>query len=369
MCARSAPANDYQEDIFSYGNIYRNYLKCRSNKRNSKDALRFEVNAEENISILESQLNRKIYHPSCCSLFTAQKPKVREIFASTFKDRVVHHVLITELTKIWEPQFIHDSYSCREGKGTHKAVVKLQKSLREITKNGNIKAYYLQLDIKDFFISINKSILWDLVKKQVSDSKTLWLCEKTIFWDCTKDYRQYGNSSLHSQIPANKTLFGKNNERGLPIGNLTSQFFANIYLNELDQYVKHVLKVHYYLRYVDDFVILGHDPKELSIIREKINIFLLDNLRLILHPKRRKLLPSCNGIDFLGYIVRHNYILIRRRVVNNLHAKLDHFEKNGTDGIEATIASYRGHFKWGNSYRLKLKINNRVNKLMGVSNG
>lgn len=368
MRGLSVPANGCQ-DIFSYENIHRNYLKCRRNKRNSVNALRFEVNAEQNILKLERQLKSQAYRPSRCILFTAQKPKVREIFASPFHDRVVHHILIEQLARIWEPIFINDSYACRNGKGTHKAVIRLQRRIQKITKNGNIGAYYLQLDIKDFFISINKSILFDLIKSKITDKQVLWLCEKTIFWDCTEDYLLCGDEKLHSQIPPNKTLFGKNNKQGLPIGNLTSQFFANIYLNELDQFVKHTLKAENYFRYVDDFVILGLDEEELVDFRNKIEAFLLEKLKLVLHPKRRKLLPASSGIDFLGYIVRHNYILTRRRVVNNLRSKIRVYENTSHADISKlipTLASYQGHFRWSNSYKLQKSILKRIEKLRAI---
>lgn len=351
MCAPSVPASG-SESIFSFRSIHRNYLKCRRNKRNSINALKFEFNAEENIIGLERQLRNKTYRPSRCILFTAQKPKVREIFASDFKDRVVHHLLIEQLEKIWEPMFIHDSYACRTGKGTHKAVVRLQGFLRKITKNGNVRAHYLQLDIKDFFISINKQILFNLIRAKLKDPDVLWLAEKTIFWDCTEDYVLRGG---HPRVPDHKSLFGKNNERGLPIGNLTSQYFANIYLNQLDQFVKHQLKARYYLRYVDDFVILSQDVAELEDFRKKIGGFLTESLRLQLHPKRHKLMPVSAGIDFLGYIVRQDYILVRRRVLNNLKAKL-RIKTVDPEKMRATIASYLGHFKWANTYRLKQKM-------------
>src|SRR6185503_15840758 len=159
----------------------------------------------------------------------------------------------------------------------------------------------------DFFTSINKEILFNSLRKRITDPEVLWLTEIILFWDCTSSYSRRGDRDLLKYVPVNKSLFGKNNECGLPIGNLTSQFFANVYLNELDQFVKHTLKAHYYLRYVDDFVILSLDPKELSMFLEKIDAF-LPCLKLNLHPRRRKLAPVSNGIDFLGYIVRHNYI-------------------------------------------------------------
>jgi RNA-directed DNA polymerase len=365
MSGLSESANGSAE-AFSFRSIYRNYRKCRRNKRNSINALRFEINAESNIIKLEQQLNKKTYRPSRCILFTAQKPKVREIFASEFKDRVIHHILIEHLASIWEKVFIFDSYACRDGKGTHKAVIRLQAVMRSISKNGNVRAYYLQLDVKDFFISIDKKILFGLVSSKVKDAGMRWLAEVTIFSDPTTNYVQCGDPQLHSQIPPNKTLFGKNNERGLPIGNLTSQYFANIYLNELDQFVKHGLKAKYYFRYVDDFVILGLDPEQLAEFRDRIEVFLMDRLKLQLHPKRRKLEPVSSGIDFLGYIVRPNYILARRRVVNNLRAKIKHFkDANVKDpgALQAALASYLGHFKWGNTYRLTKSFTDEINLL------
>jgi RNA-directed DNA polymerase len=364
MCGQSVPASGLETSIFSFKNIYQCYLDCRRKKRNTYNALRFEINAEENILSLEHELKDHTYHPSRSVLFSAKKPKLREIFAADFRDRVVHHILVNELEKIWEPIFIHDSYACRDGKGTHKAVSKLQKFLRQITKNSNIKAYYLQLDIKDFFITIDKEILFAILQRKISDPEVLWLTRVILFWDCTASYIQRGNKQLLSNIPANKSLFGKDNLRGLPIGNLTSQFFANVYLNELDQFIKHTLKARYYLRYVDDFVILSQNISELSAWQERIEEFLTKQLILRLHPKRHKLLPISNGIDFLGYIIRPEYILVRRRVVSNLREKIKQFSQAEVKDLikfHDSMASYLGHFRWANSYRLEQRLIKELN--------
>jgi len=363
MYGQSVSASGLQSDIFSYVNIYDAYLDCRSNKRNTYNALGFEINAGENIVKLEQELKDRTYHPSPSLLFAAKKPKVREIFAAPFRDRVIHHLLVNELEKIWEPIFIHDSYASRVFKGTHAAKERLYKFQRQITKNGKACAYYLQLDIKDFFISINKDTLFSLIKPKIENPDLLWLTQKIIFWDCTKSYVCKGEEQLLLNIPPNKSLFGKNNLRGLPIGNLTSQFFANIYLNELDQFVKHGLKAHYYMRYVDDFVLLSPDATELSAWRTQIEEFLLSKLSLRLHPKRHKLLPISNGIDFLGYIVRPRYTLVRRRVVNNLKEKIRQFKEARVKDFKKfhdSIASYLGHFKHANSYRLTNKLTTEV---------
>jgi len=362
MCVRSVPASE-TNSVFAYRNIYQRYLECRKNKRNSVNALKFEINAEENIFELERQLENRSYHPSRSILFAAKKPKMREIFAADFRDRIVHHILVHYLSKIWEPVFIHDTYACRMGRGTHAAVVHLRKFLRKITKNGNVRAYYLQLDIKDFFTSIDKEILFELLKRRVDDPSIAWLLEAVLFWDCTRSYVCKGSRRMLSNIPDNKSLFGKDNKRGLPIGNYTSQFFANVYLNELDQFVKHRLKARYYLRYVDDFIILHRDRNELIRFREEIKGFLSEKLRLKLHPKRRKLQPVSSGIDFLGYIIRHNYILVRRRVINNFRQKLRDFktsEPMDFKKLRSTTASYFGHFKWANSYKLQKYFLNKM---------
>jgi len=200
---------------------------------------------------------------------------------------------------------------------------------------------------------------FDKFHKYQTGSELRSLSREILFWDCTQSYNLKGDRSLLAQVPANKSLFGKNNLRGLPIGNLTSQFFANIYLNELDQFVKHELKAHFYLRYVDDPVILSQDRAELSAYRGRIEEFLASRLRLQLHPKRRKLLPTSNGIDFLGYIIRPGYILVRRRVVNNLKDKIRAFNRSGRKNLKAfqdTLASYLGHLLWANAYRLTQKM-------------
>jgi len=355
MFVPSVPANDSKSSIFSFENIYRAYIDCRKKKRNTINALRIEIGVSENIIQLEWELTKKTYHPSRSILFTVTKPKKREIFAADFRDRIVHHLLVDQMEKVFEPVFIHDSYACRSGKGTHAAVHRLRKFTRQATRNGKLRAYYLQLDIKDFFPSINKEILFDLIKRKITDPDILWLTRVILFWDCTKSYIIRGDSALLKSIPVNKSLFGKDNERGLPIGNLTSQFFANVYLDELDQFVKHTLKCRHYLRYVDDFVILDTDPEKLAELRGRIDEFVAQQLKLQLHPERRKLLPVSNGIDFLGYIVRPGYVLVRKRVINNLKAKLKMFASVNInpEKIKAVISSYLGHFKHANTYRLR----------------
>lgn len=354
--------------IFSLVNIHRQYLRCRRNKRNTLNALRFEVRQEENLLDLKEALEARTYSPSRSVCFFATRPKFREIFAADFRDRVVHHILVDYLERIWEPVFIYDSYACRRGKGIHKGVLRLQQFVQKVTKNGTLPAYYIQLDIKNYFMSIDKDILFSLIARKVRDEDALSLSRVLIYHDCTENYRFRGDPEILKKIPPHKTLFGAPKNKGLPIGNLNSQFFANVYLNSLDQFVKHQLKCRYYLRYCDDFVLLSRDKDELIGWRDQIDWYLKENLKLDLNEKRQRLRPVDNGIDFLGYIVRRDYLLVRKRVVNNLRMKLREFEKilvkevHGVrsfrydelilDQLAATLSSYLGHFRMANTYNL-----------------
>ena len=221
----------------SFANLYKQYQLCRKNKRNTANALRFEVAQEKQLVLLQQELIRKTYQPGRSVCFFVAKPKLREIFAADFRDRIVHHLLVDYLESIWEPIFIYDSYACRKNKGIHGGVRRLQTMTRQVTHNGAKKAWFLQLDIHNYFMSIDKVILFQLLKQRLSDENALWLAALLVFYDCTKDYHLKGNQALMHAIAPHKTLFNCPHNKGLPIGNLNSQFFANVYLNDLDQFV------------------------------------------------------------------------------------------------------------------------------------
>lgn len=215
--------------------------------------------------------------------------------------------------------FVFHSYACRKEKGAHKAIRYLKKTISP-------NLFFLQADIQSFFVSIDKGVLFSLVKKYVKNPEILWLTGKIIFHDPTKDYIAKGDLGLLQSIPPHKSLFGKNN-CGIPIGNLTSQFFANVYLNELDHFIKHSLKCHHYFRYMDDILLLHSSKEQLLIWRNGIKTFIETSLKLKLHPKKQFLQPATDGINFCGYIVKPDYTLIRRRTVKKLKNKLWHFNE------------------------------------------
>ncbi|TEU10313.1 MAG: reverse transcriptase [Anaerolineales bacterium] len=308
--------------LFSLENIYRAYRQCRRHKRNTVNAMLFEQNLEENLVSLHEELTIGSYWPGRSMAFLVEKPKQREVFAADFRDRVVHHILVGYLEPRWERWFIHDSYACRKGKGTHRGVERLQSFTRQVTANGTRRAWYLQLDIRGFFISIDRDILYERLAAKETDPAVLWLIRTLVFYDPTENCSMRRASRADfEKLPAHKTLFKAAPHCGLPIGNLTSQFFANVYLDALDQFVKHQLKVRYYARYGDDLVLLSEDRAVLERQEGQIGEFVFDELRLTLNDRRR-LRPVSDGIDFLGYIVRPDYLLVRRRVVGACFERL-----------------------------------------------
>lgn len=349
--------------IFSFENLLKCYYECRKRKRYTINAIKFELNFEQELLKLQKELKEHTYKPGRSICFVVTKPKAREIFAADFRDRIVHHILVGYLERIWEPKFIDQSYSCRKEKGAHLALKDLKRYIRKANHNNSQSAYCLQVDIRSFFVSLKKDILFELIKKQVKNPEILWLAETIIFHNPTSDYYLKGDSSLFNLIPDHKSLFKVLSDQGLPIGNLTSQFFANVYLNELDQFVKHTLKVKYYLRYVDDLVLLSSDKEQLKIWRNQINEFLINKLKLNLHPKKQVLQDINKGINFVGFIVKPNYVLMRRRAVANLKDKLWKFNQNLKEFTESevkqilfTVNSYYGQFKHAQTFNLRQKL-------------
>jgi hypothetical protein len=344
---------------------------------------------------LEGEILSKAYHPSQFSCFAVKDPKPREIFAPHFRDRVVHHLLVDSIESLIDKRFIHTSFANRKEKGIHQAIRALQPILRKESSH-----YFLQIDIKNFFPSINKTILFTIFMKQLRTLPLLekekelfeFLAHRIIFHDPTNPRPIFtGNKSLLGQIPAHKSLFNIPELQGLPIGSLSSQFFANLYLNELDQYAKHILKIKHYFRYVDDMVIIGENTAQLSSYKNAIDIFLKENLKLSLHPNKTILQPTQNGINFLGYVIRKNNKLVRNRTVKAFKKRLYFFnylfnsidypisnapqmmhlakkyrEENWITPIKpdpfilysmlATINSYYGIFCFADSYRLRKNL-------------
>jgi len=304
-------------------------LRAVKNTKNAKQKKACFLEIPDIVNTISAALKSNTYTPSAFSCFAVKDPKIREIFAPNYKDRIIHHLIIDRINPFIDKRFIFDCFSNRKTKGTHMAVKRLQKFMHKENQ------YYLMADIKTFFPSIDKNILFDLLSKHVKSIKgicpeekefTLNLSRLIIFQDPINPLPNFtGNKKLLSLVPKEKSLFYIPKNKGLPIGSLTSQFFANIYLSELDQFIKHKLKIKYYIRYVDDFVIFGKDTKTLISYKKEIEIFLEQKLKLSLHPKKTIIQHKSKGINFLGYIVKEKYLLVRKRTVKSFKKRLYFF--------------------------------------------
>lgn len=335
--------------------LWQAYKDCLSKKKNTVSALKFEIEREKNLFSLLEELRDRTYRISQHICFIINDPTPREIFAANFRDRVVHHFLCNEMAALFEEDFIDNSFANRKGKGTHKAVECVR---NELQKGG----FFLKLDIQAFFRSIDKDILFNLLQKKIVSlhkepewkEDMLWLCRTIISHDPVKDHVFCGQYPKNT-IPASKSLFYANG-RGLPIGNLTSQFFANVYMNELDQYIHSLGFTH--IRYVDDFVIFSTKKEELTALISKIDEFLKQHLHLSLHPKKIILQHSSKGVDFLGYFLRPKYTLVRKRIVSRLKKKM----RQG-NAKSPVLNSYFGHFRHANTFNLRKSICEKVRDL------
>src|SRR5574344_1627965 len=263
-------------------------------KRNKIEVLLFEMDLETNIANIYDNLKNEKYKLGKYREFKIFEPKERIIKSLPYKDRVVHQWYVHEFIKpYFVPRFINDSFACIDSRGTLKAVVKTQKYMQKMyEKYGNY--YIIKGDIKKFFYSINKDILFNILNKYIQDKKILWLTKILI----------YDNDDI----------------KGIPIGNYTSQYFANIYLNELDHYLKDKLKIKYYLRYMDDFIIILKNKEDCKNILNKIKIFVNKKLDLELNHKT-KYFPSKFGANFCGYIIHENYLLLRKSAIKKIKLK------------------------------------------------
>lgn len=322
------------EDFITIDGLFQAWYEFRKEKSKRADVLRFERNLEEYIFELYKSLKNKSYSHGGYHSFYVNDPKQRHIHKAEVKDRVVHHLLYIYLYEIYDKTFIFDSYSCRIDKGTHKAVERLEKITRKVSKNYKKNCYALKMDIKKFFASVDHKILLSILDSKITDPDVLWLLKQVIF------------------------SFNSTEGRGIPLGNLTSQVFANIYLNKLDQFVKHELKVKYYFRYADDFIILSRSRKELLDYIDPINRFLEEELKLKLHPNKIIFRKFDWGVDFLGYVVLSHYRLPRTKTRKRIFKKIK--ENISKPNFEQSLQSYLGYLSHANAHKIEERLKNDV---------
>ncbi len=320
-----------QTDLFDdnslFNDLWDSYFEARKHKRNTLNELAFEQNLEHNIFLLYKELTSRCYKLSPSICFIVNEPVKREIFAAHFRDRIIHHYIIQKLMPIFENQFIYDCYSCREGKGTLFGIKRLEHFMRSATENYTKEAYIMKLDLSGFFMSINKHILWKMIgglidRKYNGDDKDLlrYLSEIVIMNNPTEDCIIKGKSGDWDGLPANKSLFRAKSGCGLPIGNLTSQVFANYYLTPFDRFVKETLKMRCYGRYVDDFFIIHQDKQLLQSLKPVICQYLRETVQVALHPKKMYLQSCSRGVAYLGCHIKPWGKYLTFRVQKNIAA-------------------------------------------------
>lgn len=337
---------DIFNEIISLDNLFSAWDKFKIGKRRRADVQQFEWRLEDNIFKLHYDLKNKAYRHDAYSSFIIHDPKRRHIHKATVRDRVLHHAIFSTLNPLFEPTFIANSFSCRINKGTHKGISILNDQLRQISGNGHKDCFALKCDIKKFFDTINQNILLGIMRRKIKDDNAVWLLREAIF----------SYSSKYSDIF---------NQKGVPIGNLTSQLFANIYMNEFDQFVKHKLRVKNYLRYTDDFIIVSADWQYLRELINPIKSFLSIKLSLKLHPKKVTIDKFSCGIDFLGYVTLPHYRLLRtktrRRMFRKLHQQSDKYISGiiSKNSYSQSLNSYLGVMSHADAYELSNKILNQ----------
>ena len=324
--------------IVSLENLLRAWLEFRRGKRSKPDVQNFEFNLESNLVKLQEELLAGTYRHDSYQSFLISDPKLRHIHKASVRDRLLHQAIFRVLYPIFDTGFIFDSFSCRLNKGTHLAVSKLEKFLKKSSQNNHRPIFALKCDVKKFFDSINHEKLLYLIKRKIKCQKSLWLIERVIY------------------------SFENTKGVGLPLGNVTSQLFANIYLNEFDQFIKRHLKVKHYLRYCDDFIILNPDQEALKSIIQPIRKFLNQRLNLNLHENKITLKKYTEGVDFLGYVVLFHHRILRtktkRRIFKKIILKKSELERGliTLKSFNQTLQSYFGVLTHCRGFKLSHKI-------------
>ena len=349
------------KDSYTYEEILKAYFDCRRRKRSKNPAVYFESNFEKYLYTLLDEINSGTYKVGVSKVFVITYPKVREVWAASFRDRIVHHLLYNHIGIWFEKHFITDTYSCIKGRGTSAASDKAIKYLRKVTQNWSTNAWCLQLDIANFFVSINRNTLWNCLEKYIgTESTTARITKQIVFNDPTRNYI-CTTPDLLQLVPKHKSLLSCSSNYGLPIGNLTSQSFSNIYLDAFDKYMKHILKIKYYIRYVDDILILSKDKEELEHIREIADEWLLSNRELHFHPNKVHLFPANQTINFVGRIIKPFRSYPRRMVCEAANKKFTDLTKNPLDKkLLSACNSYLGILKSTNTYKYRSKLCSKI---------
>lgn len=334
--------------LCNFDNLETAYWQARRHKSSNPKVIEFDKHWRLNLCILLRELRTGTYKPMPLRKFVLRDPKTRLICVSEFRDRIVHHALVNVLQPIFEPRFIFDSYASRKGKGTITALKRFDRFKRKVTSNGrlitrhrntnDVTGFALKADIRHYFQTVDHKILLNTISRIIKDEKVMWLIRLIL-------------ENYETDSPS----------KGMPLGNWTSQFFANVYLNELDQFVKHKLKAKYYIRYVDDFIILHNSKARLKHYQKEITEY-IEGLKLQLHPDKCDILPLRRGVSLLGFRVFYHHKLVRRRNIRKIQTKLsealDSYRDKSLPAWEVLeiLQGWSAYAMHGDTYKLRKKI-------------
>lgn len=337
-------------DIISVENLSLAWQEFIIGKKNKLDVIQFSRNLMDNIVELHSLLVNKTYRHGGYESFYINDPKRRHIHKASVRDRLLHHAVYRILYPFFDRTFIADSYSCRNDKGTHKAIARFRAFANQVSKNFTRTCWVLKCDIRKFFASIDHKILLSTLQEYIPDKNILWLLQNIIESFCTIDTNCHSHKNGNPDNCSLDSRCGENDKVGLPLGNLTSQLFANVYMNRFDQWVKHKLKAKYYARYADDFVFLSHDKIWLESITPQIQEFLQTSLKVSLHSDKLFLNTLASGIDFLGWVHFTDHRVLRNKTKQRMLKNI----RNSTG--EAGLQSYLGLINYGNTVKLHKQV-------------
>jgi hypothetical protein len=321
-------------------NLANAWRRARKGKTKKLYIIEFEKNIRENLLRLQEELLNQTYKPESLKTFVLRDPKTRRISKSAFRDRIIHHALVRIIEPLFDKGFIYDSCANRKERGTLFALERFDLFKRKVTCNLRREAFCFKADIKHYFPELDREILIKIIQKKIKCLKTIQLIRLIL-----------------------NNFEGDN---GMPLGNLTSQFFANVYLNELDYFVKHQLRAKFYIRYVDDFIILHKSKEQLESWKKDIDNFLKEKLKLELHADKSKIIPLNKGVDFVGFRNFYYFRLLRKRNINKIYFKIEDYKQNKLSK-EKLLASFQGwnaHAKWASSYNLRKETAEIITKLL-----
>ena len=355
--------------------LYRAYKDARKHKRNKKYQLKFELNLEENLINLRDELINATYKPFPSDCFIIHEPKMREVFAAHFRDRIVHHLFYNYTHEIFEKTFIHDSYSCIKNKGTHFGIERLKHHIRSVSAGYSKPCYVLKIDIKGYFMNINRNTLMKLCRNTLDKKKqefsdyifVNYLLEVIINANPMNNCNVLGDVEDWINLPEEKSLFCAKENCGLPIGNLSSQLFSNVYLNVFDQYVKRELKCRHYGRYVDDAYLVSDDRDYLESLIPKISSFLQRELGLEIHQNKTRIFDAYHGVEFLGAFIKPFRTYISSSSLRRIEKRVKSCDVIGNKKLYLSINSFLGVLSHYDSYCLRRVMfgNNEKLKIIG----